>query len=60
MTAFLQNVSAEVGNVTLLGDPRVNVVVARYGRGGLLPVHGAGADDDDTVAAAVAAALQMK
>ena len=55
--AFLRNVTAEVQNASLLADPRINVVVARYGRPGLLAVSGGG---EDTVAAAVAAALAAK
>jgi len=58
MRAFVRNVSAEVSNTSLLRDPRVNIVIARYGHVGLLPVFGDGRGDD-TIAGAVSAALQM-
>lgn len=63
MRAFLRNASAEARNASALDDPRVNIVIARYGKGGLLPVFPNGdgdGDNEDTVAAAVEAALQMK
>ena len=51
MRAFLSNISAEGVDLT---DPRINIVIARYGpSGNLLPVMGRG---NDTVTAAVKAA----
>ena len=45
LRAFLQNASAEASNATVLADPRVHVVIARYGKGGLLPVFSAAISD---------------
>ena len=58
MRFFLRNVSAQVMNASLLSDPRVNIVVARYGHAGLLPVFGHDRGED-TIAGVVEAALQM-